>query len=229
MRLWLVVAVAGWLGVPHSACGQGLAHSRQAWAGLFAQGPVSGNLLLQSDVHYRVFDQGSPAAVIVRPGLGWLFAPGLTATLGYAYTPAWPAPGADAVGEHRAWQQGQLDRPVREGALRVQVRSRLEQRARPAKGDDLGLRFRQFVRVTKPLNERLALTAWDEVFVALNRTSWGQLTGLDQNRLFAGVAVHVVPRVVRVEVGYFNQLRRTPTGKPDLAVHVAMVNAFVGW
>lgn len=215
--------------VPQRAVAQGLVHSRQAWAGLFLQGQINGNLLLQSDVHFRVFGQGAPAAVLVRPGLGWLVAPGLIATLGYAYTPSWPSPGTDAVDEHRVWQQGLWDRPVLDGALRMQIRARLEQRARPAKGDDLGLRFRQFVRVTRPLGERFALTVWDEVFVGLNSADWGQQQGLDQNRLFAGVGVQVVPRSLRVEVGYLNLARRTPPGKADVAVHVAMANAFVGW
>ncbi|MBM4341862.1 MAG: DUF2490 domain-containing protein [Deltaproteobacteria bacterium] len=223
--LWLAVAT-----VPSGpAYAESFAHSAQAWAGAFFQGPLRGDLFFQGDLHYRVSDQGAPATAIVRPAIGWLLAPGVTVTLGYAYTPSWPAPGVKAVGEHRAWQQAQIDQPVLNGALRVQWRSRLEQRSRPATSEAVGLRFRQFVRWTRPLGERWLLTAWDEVFVGLNRTDWGQLLGFDQNRVFIGIGAHVVPMTFRVEAGYFNLARRTPPGKADGMIHAAMVNLFVNW
>lgn len=214
---------------------QGVDHRYQTWVGLFAHGRIAGRFVFQGDLHYRVYANATPYAVLVRPGVGYQIVPGMFVTLGYAWTPSWSAAGQaveDFVDEHRVWEQWQYEFPLAGGAVRVQLRSRLEQRVRPGVGDDVGLRFRQMARVTVPLGTggRWLLAAWDELFVGLNDTDWKQRQGLDQNRVFAGVGWWFAPGSARVEAGYFNQHVLRP-GNPagDLSNHGLMVNAYVTW
>jgi hypothetical protein len=152
-------------------------------------------------------------------------------TLGYAYTPSWRSAGQsfdDRINEHRLWEQWQYEVPIANTSVTVQFRTRLEQRWRPVWGSDTGWRARQFVRVTVPLQGPWVFTAWDELFVALNDSDWGQRGGFDQNRVFVGAGLWAVARTLRLELGYFNQYvyRR---GAADAVNHAAMMNAFVVW
>lgn len=210
-------------------------HEYQTWLGLFAQGPIHGRLFFQGDLHYRVYANFTPYAALVRPGVAWQLMPGMFVTLGYAWTPSWSQPDQgveDLIDEHRLWEQWQYEFPLATGALRLQLRTRLEERWRPSVGGDTGVRFRQMVRVTVPLGAsgRWVLAAWDELFFGLNDTDWRQRQGFDQNRAFGGVGYWFVPGALRVEAGYFNQYVQRP-GNPagDLSNHALMVNTYVSW
>ncbi len=234
--LFSLVALSAMLAVaPRSAAAQGVDHAYQTWLGVFAQGPIAGRVVFQGDAHYRVHAHLSPYVAIVRPGVGVQIARGMIVTVGYAWTPSWPQADqavGDFVDEHRAWEQWQYDLPLASGALRLQFRSRLEERIRPGVGSDVGVRFRQMARVTVPLGAagRWLVTAWDEVFFGLNDTDWRQRQGFDQNRVFGGVGWWFAPGAARVEVGYFNHYVLRP-GDParDLANHGLMVNTYLTW
>lgn len=195
-----------------------------AWFGLFVSGPVAGNVLAWFDLHARSSDDFATVAYLVRPGIGYRVRPDMAVWLGYAWTPVVKR-GDVTLDEHRPWQQWTWDGPRFESGLKLSFRSRLEERV--AQGQ-VGLRFRQFVRLQSPWlgGGPLLLATWDEVFVAFNDTAWGQKAGFDQNRFFAGVGLKVGAHT-RVEAGYFNNwLNRDG---PDPFRHVAMVNVFVGW
>lgn len=235
-RLALALAVGAFFTLrPSRAAAQNVDHAYQTWVGVFTQGALAGRFIVHSDAHLRVYSDFSPFAVLVRPGVGYQLAPGMFATVGYAWTPSWPRPGmsfGDLVDEHRAWEQWQYEFPLASGALRLQLRTRLEQRWRPAAGDDTGLRVRQMVRVTVPLGGpqgRWLLALWDELFLGLNDTDWGQRGGLDQNRAFAGVGLWVAPGAARVEAGYFNQYVARRGALSDLSHHALMVNLYLTW
>jgi len=219
--------------LPLGARAQNVENAYQTWLGLFAQGPIAGRVYFQGDLHYRAYADFSPYWVLVRPGIGYSIMPGMFATVGYAWTPSWRAPDLafeDRVDEHRIWEQWQYEFPLAGGALKLQLRTRLEERLRPDVGSDLGLRGRQMVRVTVPCAAHWFLAAWDELFIAFNNTDWKQHAGFDQNRLFVGAGVWAVPSTLRLEVGYFNQyLHRYNNPAGDLANHALMVNTYVSW
>ncbi len=198
-----------------------LAVEPQAWFGVFSQVHLTGPWVAWGDLHARVSDDVSKVSVLVRPGVGYRFRPDMVAWLGYAWTPVMRE-GDVTLDEHRVWQQWTWDLELPRDA-KLSLRSRLEQRL--AHGE-VGLRFRQFVRVQSAWlgGGPVLLAAWDEAFFAFNETGFGQQAGFDQNRFFAGVGLRVT-RGVRLEAGYFNQyqLRRDA---PDPFRHAAMVNIF---
>ncbi len=202
-----------------------LVHEPQAWFGVFSGGPLAGRFVGWFDAHARfAFEPTKTTSILLRPGVGYRVRDDMTVFLGYLWAPVW-RDGRQTLDEHRLWQQWTWDIPFQSGA-RVQVRSRFEERL--AQGD-VGLRFRQFVRAqTAPLLAlRTILVIWDEVFLALNDTRFGQRAGFDQNRLFFGVG-YPLTRQLRVEGGYFNQYLPRPAA-PDPMRHAAMLNLYVGF
>jgi uncharacterized protein DUF2490 len=152
--------------------------------------------------------------LLVRPAVGYDLTIRSSLWIGYGYTPVFPASGGVRT-ENRAWQQYLWNRPFARAQLAS--RSRLEERA--IEGNDaLALRFRQQVRVTRPLSfGRVSAVLSDEIFVHLNSTT-NTASGLDQNRLFGGVGVTLNP-TTRVEVGYINQYINSLSG-PNRSHHI---------
>ncbi len=233
----LAAAVACAISLPATASAQRAADQRyQTWLALFAQGPIHGDLWLWLDVQPRFYDSFEPTALLVRPGLTWRALPELLLTAGYGWTPSW-AQGNEPrdwgelafTDEHRLWEQviyQPSDRPTGVAGL---FRARLEQRFRTEGEVDVGLRLRLMARVHAPITRgrELLVVVWDEAFVGLNDTAWGQRGGFDQNRFFVGLGWQVIPAQLRLELGYTNQwIVRAAT---DPVNHIAALNAFVGW
>lgn len=180
------------------------AHADQdlaVWSGVVTTARVGAGprpVLAWLDLHGR---RDAPAAIgIVRPGIGIELAPWLSVFGGYAWVPSWPDASDARTDEHRTWEQAILTHALGEGAT-LMGRTRLEQRFHEA-GDDVGHRVRQLVRFGwVPRGGRVGVVVWDEVFVALGDTDWGQRAGYDQNRLFAGAILTIAPWA-RVELGY---------------------------
>ena len=151
--------------------------------------------------------------VLVRPAIGYDVSSRSSVWIGYGYTPGFPAAGG-VLHENRVWQQFLWNRPI--GRAQFTSRSRLEERS--IEGNNrLAWRFRQQVRVTRPLAGRLSAIAWDEVFLHLNSTS-RTASGVDQNRIFGGLGV-TINRTARVELGYMNQYVNSLRG-PDRSHHI---------
>jgi len=146
--------------------------------------PRTPRLKLWLDVHARRGDDDVVA--IFRPGAGVQVSSWLTFWLGYAWVPVWTEAPDPPRNEHRFWQQVTLSFSNEHG-LSFQSRSRFEFRF-VEDGDDIGFRFRQFVRLNYQPSTRspLGIALWDELFLAFNDTDWGQQGGFDQNRLFVG-------------------------------------------
>jgi hypothetical protein len=169
------------------------------------------------------FNQG-----IVRAALGHALGPRAVLWAGYAFIPTRPrGPGNDIV-EHRPWQQLTWRAAAPFAGLTLSTRTRLEQRFVEG-GADTGWRFRQLVKLTRPLgtDERLYLALWDEVFVNMNSTDWGARDGFDQNRVFAGLGIHLVPGWV-TEVGYMNQYIDRDR-RADASNHVLSLTLFLNF
>lgn len=175
------------------------------------------------DLHARWRDgAGDLDTTIIRPAAGYALTPRVTLLAGYAYVVTHPA-NAGAAEEHRPWQQLTWTIPLE--PVTLSSRTRLEQRFVEA-GSEAGWRLRQFVRVTRPLGARRYATAWDEAFLELNDTGWGQRAGLRQNRVFAGLGWYIdAPRKTAVEIGYLNQWIDRPGD--DGLNHILSVNLFI--
>jgi len=169
------------------------------------------------------FNQG-----IVRGALGHAVAERAALWAGYAYIPTDPRGVADTIDEHRIWQQLTWRTAGPVAGFSWSTRTRLEQRAIEG-ADDIGWRFRQLVKLTRPLGTggRLYLSLWDELFVNLNDTDGGPEDGIDQNRIFGGLGVRLGEHA-RTEIGYMNQHVRRP-GQPNPSNHILSLTLLLSY
>lgn len=212
-----------------TAKSQATTNDLQAWNAIALSGnaDASGDWQFWFDGHLRFKDDSSQLGVsIFRPGIGYRLSDDLTLWLGVARITIDAEDGT--LEEDRLWQQATYSlRPFLGGS--VSARTRLEQRYRDQQGDDVGHRIRQFVRWSKPLDEEWSFVVWNELFVALNDTYWGQRGGFDQNRLYAGPAYQLNERW-RVEVGYMNNYINSPGASSEAQInHNISMTLFGTW
>lgn len=197
------------------------------WNAIFLQEKFSSESRLRwwFDGHYRLFDDNDGfGQSIIRPGIGLDVGKNSALWAGYGWIRTSPILGDD-IDEHRIFQQWTWSKAA--DPFKFAARTRFEQRLIES-FDDTGLRLRQFVRGQKNLGpcSKRTFVVWDELFIALNDTDWGQRSGFDQNRVFVGFGFkkHHSSRW-RVEVGYMNQTvnLRSPI---DRSNHVLAVNLF---
>ena len=203
------------------------AHDEGLWLMIAAQGsfdeedPQRSRLRWWFDGHARFFeDANGYGQSIVRPGVGYAIGERSTLWAGYGWIRSSPANRAD-FDENRIWQQWTTSIAI--SSANLSWRSRLEQRFVEG-GDDVGWRFRQFIKLSQPLafESRFRLVAYDEVFIAFNDTDWGAHSGFDQNRLFAGLGWEF-KKGINAEAGYLNQFVRLP-GRENLMNHILSLN-----
>ena len=181
------------------------------------------------DAHLRYSDDANDfEQSIFRPGFGYALPKNHTLWAGYGWIANSPEIG-DTFHEHRFWQQHSWKTKV--GSFGLASRSRLEQRFREGSQDDTGWRFRQFIKLTRSILDDgpLYWSLWDEVFLNLNDTDWGAQSGLDRNRIFAGIGWQ--PKSIpylKGEVGYLNQLIDRPSGINRMD-HLLSLNLFLNF
>jgi len=181
------------------------------------------------DAHLRYSDDANDfEQSIFRPGFGYALPKNHTLWAGYGWIANSPEMG-DTFHEHRFWQQHSWKTKV--GSFGLASRSRLEQRFREGFQDDTGWRFRQFIKLTRSiLNDGpLYWSLWDEVFYNLNDTDWGAQSGLDRNRIFAGIGWQLKSMpYLKGEVGYLNQLIDRSSGINRMD-HLLSLNLFLNF
>lgn len=172
------------------------------------------------EVQPRFTDDASRLGqLLVRPSIGFALGNGYVLSAGYAYVRTSPSE-RPVTHEHRPWQQLAFPLAGGSGGVLISNRSRIEQRFRDD-GDDVGLRLRQQFRVEMPTAFRdWKFVAWTEAFLNLNDTDWGQRSGLDRWRNFAGFNIPIGPRIA-LEPGYINQYVHTVAS--DAMDHVLSV------
>lgn len=172
---------------------------------------------LWTDLHFRRWD--TQFLAIVRPGIGFDVARGVSVFAGYAWVPSvGDATEGELLNEHRIWEQALLTGKVKEIALGF--RPRLEQRFEQGEAQ-IGHRLRLWGRAGVPLRGSVSLSVTDEVFLGFNKTEWTK-QGFDQNRLFVGPALGT--DFGRVEFGYMNVYLDRDA---DSDLHLASANLFV--
>ena len=163
---------------------------------------------------------------LLRPGVGYVLGERTTVWLGYARIRTASESGPTSH-ENRIWQQFWWKPRI--GDVALQSRTRLEQRFLDT-GARTGWRFRQFVKASWNLQpqSRYSLVGYEEVFVDLNDTDFGQSTGFSQNRLFAGLGMGLDGGGrARLEVGYLNQFSSGTT--IDTMNHLLSINLFLNF
>ena len=192
-------------------------------------GPSDSALRWWLDAHARYSDDANGfEQSILRPGFGYALPNNHVLWAGYGWIANSPEIG-DTFHEHRFWQQHSWKTSF--GDFTFSSRSRLEQRFREEGSGDTGWRFRQFFKLTHPIGTDTSfyLSTWDEVFLNLNDTDWGAESGLDRNRIFAGIGWK--PRSIqhlKAEAGYLNQFIYNPSGT-DRTDHLLSLNVFLSF
>jgi hypothetical protein len=189
------------------------------------------DLVLFTDLQLRLTDDAARAGqTIARGALGVKLDRSTTVWGGYGYIRSDPQ-GGRVTHEHRVFEQvtwrafgdgagNGTTRPTLTG------RSRLEQRMLEGQGGT-GWRLRQLVRLDVPLGKPGTPQAvvWAEPFVGLNRTGWGQKSGFDQLRGFAGLALPLA-RGISAEAGYSGQYVSRPA-REDRMNHIASLSLMI--
>ncbi len=196
------------------------------WAALFATAQVRADKpspVFWLDVHARRGDSGT--VHILRPGVGYAFAPWVSLWAGYAWVPEWFDATGQRADEQRVWEQLIFNHRSDHG-LWFQSRSRFEQRF-SKDGNGTAHRFRQLVRLNyRPKKSvPVGIAFWDELFVGIQGASWAK-QGFDQNRAFLGLAIYTSEKRFRAEIGYLNDYLAR---QPNLLVHILSVNFFVSF
>lgn len=111
------------------------------------------------------------------------------------------------------------------GPARLSGRVRLEHRKR-SDGDDAGFRLRPQIKATLPVGGAFSLVASHESFILLNDTDWGQRTGYQRMRNFAGVTWRASERW-SAEAGYMNQYDFGRNGASDAMTHALSVSVLL--
>jgi hypothetical protein len=214
-------------------------YSHQVWSGYFNQTRLSKKWGTWTDVHLRTkedfFTQYSQA--LVRLGLTYYMNNETKLTAGYAYVHHFPADNHKNIAqpEHRPWQQ--LQWHTRSQKLRLMQWFRLEERFRRrilnddqlADGYLFNFRARYNILGQFPLGRQpfkpgsLSLVLSNEVFVNFGKEI--VYNTFDQNRAFAGLALHINSHD-NLQFGYMNIFQQQATGNRYRSVHVARVFYF---
>lgn len=200
----------------------------QAWNAIALAGPAAEKSPWQYwfDGHFRFKDDASAMGVrILRPAIGYQVNDSLTLWLGVARI---DVHGNQDINEERLWQQATFPIASFWGG-QLSGRTRLEQRFRDDVAGDTGHRIRQFLRWSRRINDDWSFVVWDELFIGLNDSDWGQLSGFDQNRLYVGPAWHM-HKDWRLEVGYMHNYINPPGGADNSQTnHNLAVTIFGTW
>lgn len=143
------------------------------------------------------FSQG-----MLRPGLGYALNENASLWLGYAFVPTEAPFTTKNFDENRIWQQFLWTDKTFLGTF--SSRTRFEERFINIQ-PDTAFRFREFLKLSYPLAfaPGFSLVGWEEIFVNLNTTGTIH-SGLDQNRVFAGIGYNFDEHI-KTEIGYMNQ------------------------
>lgn len=210
-------------------------HDAGQWSSLNLQGDLKfdgsdhSRIKWWFDGHMRLFDDADGyGQSIVRPAIGYKLRDNVTVWLGYGWINETNVAGNN-FDENRIFQQLIWTRKFQQ--INFQSRTRLEQRFVET-GNDMGWRFRQFNKFLRPFefNPQLSAILWNEAFIDLNQTDWGQAGTFSQNRLFSGFGwtLEQYANQPRVEIGYMHQFIRRP-GADDTHNHVLGINWFANF
>ena len=190
----------------------------QQWTSIRINHPIGEGWAVSLKSQVRFDDDVSEyKSVYLKPAVHVSFASHWHLGLGYKFEDKHG--GSD---EHAAWQEAAFTHSL--GKLTLGHRLRLEERFLEGIGGVIA-RSRFRLKAAHPLwSSPWYLVGSEEVFVNLNSQGEGPVSGFEQNRLFAGLGVHL-GRHLRAELGYLWRFERERSGL-DRSDHVISLNLF---
>lgn len=175
------------------------------WLIYFGNKKINSKLNWHHEVQYRNYNAiGDLEQLLLRTGIGYnLTEKNNNLLLGYGFIRSENYFSLDdklVINEHRVYQQFITKQSI--GRVKVQHRYRLEERW--VEDQDFKLRFRYFLALNVPLNNKdmidntVYLSAYNEIFLRHDNGIF------DRNRLYGGVG-YKVNSLMRFELGYMNQ------------------------
>lgn len=170
-----------------------------SWHMYFGTNKVSEKLSIHTEAQLRYYENGKNFnQLLLRTGLNYHINPNAIATIGYGHITSDGTfeefPGEENSKENRIFEQFILKNKV--GQFKFEHRYRLEQRfIKFADRNDTQHRARYRLQVTLPLTNVFFLNFYDEIFLNLQGSVYGQ------NRLYGALGVHVTENL-SVQVGY---------------------------
>lgn len=170
-----------------------------AWYMYFGSNRISENLSIHTETQLRLYETTRNFnQLLLRTGLNYQFKPDAMVTLGYGYITTDGSftdfPNEQNSREHRIFEQFILKNKV--GDIRLEHRYRLEQRFLDFGTDnDIQHRARYRLQLTLPLTDIFFINVYDEIFLNLQDTIFGQ------NRLYAALGFRITDNS-SVQIGY---------------------------
>ena len=200
-------------------------HAFQMWTPIFIDVPLSRSRKV------RGYFEASPRLgdnlkgmnqLLLRSALGYNFNPHLSGYVGHVWVGNFQP---QFLKENRVYQQLGFGHMLGK-RLQVLHRTRLEERFIQDTGGDCSVRARYLLRLALPLKKRFYAVVSDELFVNLNTVGNGPVSGIDQNRIYAGIG-RQVNNNLRLEVGYQQQYVNRTDPTDDKANHILVTSVFV--
>ena len=176
-----------------------------AWYMYFGNNKISKKLNLHNEIQYRNFNAiGDLEQLMIRAGIGYdLTEDNNNVLAGYVFILSRPYENGEKTEniEHRIFQQYITKQEF--GRFNLQHRYRLEERIME---DDFRMRFRYYVNLSIPINNRKMLpktfyaSVYNEIFLHLDSPVF------DRNRVY-GALGYVINKNMRIEAGYMNQIQ----------------------
>ena len=213
--------------------------SQQIWTGYFNQTRFSDKWGMWADFHVRTKEEfvTNLAQAIGRVGITYYLNDNTKLTAGYAYVNHFPSDNHRNISqpEHRPWQQIQWH--SRFSKMRMMQWVRLEERFRRkienddalAEGYNFNYKVRYNMFMAFPLSKRafapgtLSLVLNDEVHVNFGKEIL--YNSFDQNRLFAGFALHTNSHD-NLQFGYMNLFQQLAAGNKYRNLHTIRIFYF---
>lgn len=197
----------------------------QWWTPIYLDTPVCKNKKVRGylDVQPRLGDSlNGINQLLLRQGIGYRFTPHLSAYVGHAWLSNFQP---EYRNEQRIWQQLGYGHVLFK-KIQVLHRLRMEERFISQTGDNCSLRGRYFIRLVYPLRRGFYLLGSEELFVNFNTIGNGPVSGIDQNRFFAGIGKQITKNL-RSEIGYQQQYTNRRDDVDDKANHALITQMFI--
>jgi hypothetical protein len=210
-----------WIGVAAACTAPAAADTEsdvQQWTSVRINHPIGDRWAVSLASEVRFDDDVSDyKSFSLKPAVHVAFARHWHLGLGYKYEDK--DGGSD---EQAAWQEAAFAQSF--GKLALGHRLRLEERFIEGIGGVIA-RSRYRLKAAHPLwSSPWYLVGSEEVLVNLNNQGEGPVSGFEQNRLFAGLGLHL-GRHVRAELGYLWRFERERSG-PDRSDHIISLSLF---
>lgn len=167
-----------------------------SWTEIIGQHKISEKWSIPATVilqHYEVFNEFQ--FVLLRSGLTYSFSKDFSTSLGYDYFYSEAFSGDNSGQKHSIWGQGTYKRSY--ASMMMSHRFRFESAwTKQELKDDLAHRMRYRLKLEYPLYKKLYFTAFNEIFVNLEKPYF------NQNRVHVGFGYPLYPDL-KIELGYF--------------------------